>query len=435
MGDNATAIESVQTRALETVNTQVELEAENENIEAEITQTENDIAALRAQIQPPVAAAATELDEGIGREERTAPVAAAAETLDDGGDIADDTAPVAAAPEVTEENGMDVLTTAGGGKIKTDVGNGGDNVIIQDPNGQEIRVHGDPHLDFGNDGSDEAHFGDNSQIHLSDGSIVHLNSVQEENGEWYTRGIFLEDTDGTVTQIGRSADDSEHVAEAQHVDKSAIQDLGSDEQGAAIFGMNADGTAMIKNGDTWNALGHESFDEFKQDMSFQDQIGEEIDPGFASPAGAEESGGGDASSVTSVDVAGANAAGVDAQIGNGSLAIDAQNSALQAQIDSLEGDVQVLNAYKSLNDADILDAAAEANEARAELTINATLPEGVETNGVTASTIGSDVSDDNILILGAEEPESEFDIGVIDSDVDADVITADRRDVNGLGQG
>ena len=421
-------------RAIETVNAPVELKsqeaeqeqndliAENDDIESEINQAENDMASLKAQLVPNVAAAATELDTNIGRDETPA-VAAAAETLDDGN--ADDTAPVAAGEtSVTQDGEWTTITTSDGSEIKTNVGAGGDQVFLTDSNGQEIRVHGDPHVDFNNDGEDDVHTGDNFQIETSGGSIVHFNTVKEGD-EWYTRGVFVEDQNGTVTQIGRSANDQDHVAEATEVDESEISQLGSDADGAAVLGIAADGTGMIKQGNDWHVVEDESFGDFKENMSFADQVGEKIDPGFV---GADTQG-------EVLDVAGANANGVDAQIDEGALDIAAQNAAIEQEISTLEGEVQVLNADQSLNDQDIQSAAAEANEARSELAINATLPEGLKTDGLTTTADIDNDADENIPILGHEEVNDEFDVGVIDSDVDADVITDSRRNVNGLGQG
>ena len=439
-------------RAIETVNTTAELqeteaenevndlENENDATESDIESTETNINSLKAQLTPNVAAAATELQVDAERDDDVVPVAAAADTLETETEDTDVPAAANAEPNVTQEGDRHIMTTSGGAKIDTNVGTGGDEVIITDPNGQQIKAHGDPHLDFNNDGTDDAHFGDNSQIHLSDGSIVHLNSVKEGD-EWYTRGVFLEDVDGTVTQIGRSADDSEHVAEAQEVDRSAIQGLGSDDQGAAIFGINADGTAMIKNGENWHELQDESFDDFKENMGFEDQIGEQIDPGFAPTRGESSN-----ESAEAVDVAGANAAGVDGQLsegavdiaaqngsvpfGEGSVDVSAQNDSIQAQIDALEGEVQVMNADVSNNEGKISTAESNADIARSEQILHTSVEDDVVAE-VNAAGVDADVNDVGNDIAAANALGLSTDDSIIGSELEDDLLVRNDTE-NGL---
>jgi|694.fasta_scaffold00907_52 hypothetical protein len=299
---------------------------ENATIEDDRSRAQADIQSLRAQLNSPQVVSEVPSSSILGDS-----VDAGITAVESGNNDA------VATPESTNNDvslGTDIVTS-GGGKISTNVGEGGDEVLITDPNGQQIKVHGDPHLDFQNDGRDEAHFGDNSQIKLSDGSKVHLNSVKEGDA-YFTRGIFIEDVNGTITQVGRSADDKEHLAEAKQVDKSAISTLGSNQEGAGIFGIAKDGTAMIESNGAWHELKAESFDEFKADMTFDKQIGGEVNAEV-----------------------GLGLQNGEAAFGETDIATEG-NSLIQEQIDRLEGEVAVHDNQINSNEEQISDATSQA---------------------------------------------------------------------------
>ena len=83
------------------------------------------------------------------------------------------------------------VMTEGGYLIETNVPDG-NKVRITGPDGEEMfYAHGDPHVRLGGSESDDFHFGEDSTIILPDGSKVTLDTVQNDNEEWYTKGITV----------------------------------------------------------------------------------------------------------------------------------------------------------------------------------------------------------------------------------------------------
>jgi hypothetical protein len=184
---------------------------------------------------------------------------------------------------INEENGNAVFTTKGGFEIETDVNQGGHTTIIRNSEGKDLmKVHGDPHVDMGNDGSDEFHFGDDSTLVLNDGTEILFNTeeTEEGNGIYFTEGIYVTSGDQTM-QTGLALESErggERNAGITEISNFQSPVSGADEDGALVFGLTEDNQAVINDQETgaWNEIEDETFDEYLESRTFQDQKGAEV---------------------------------------------------------------------------------------------------------------------------------------------------------------
>lgn len=172
--------------------------------------------------------------------------------------------------------------------IETDVNKGGHSVYIKDKEGETLaRIHGDPHVDLDNDGTDDFHFGDDSRLLLNDGTEVFLNTENlagTEQAEGYDHDKVFFPT-GIYVNNGKQ---TFMTGESYHQKGTVVEDIqegslptqnGSTENGALTFALDDEANAYIKDDDSgkWHELEDESWDGYLADPTFDDQIGEETD--------------------------------------------------------------------------------------------------------------------------------------------------------------
>ena len=181
--------------------------------------------------------------------------------------------------------GNAVFTTAAGYQIETDTNQGGHQTWIRNPEGETLaHIHGDPHVDLNADGQDDFHFGDNSSFMLEDGSEVFLNTKDVAGTEqaagynhdkiFITTGVYVKSGDN-IAQTGEGTADDGVIEAGFQTDVDASElNVGTDADGAAVFGIGDDANAYIQDTEgEWNNLENESWEAYLADASFADQHG------------------------------------------------------------------------------------------------------------------------------------------------------------------
>ncbi|NQY78814.1 MAG: DUF1521 domain-containing protein [Candidatus Caenarcaniphilales bacterium] len=182
-------------------------------------------------------------------------------------------------------NGNAVFTTHGGFTIETDTNKGGHQTWIRNAEGETMaHIWGDPHVDLNADGVDDFHFGDNSSFMLEDGSEVFLNTQNVAGTDaaggythskvFFTTGVYVKAGDNIVQTGDDTKDDGNRETGFRTGVAASEMNIGKDEDGAAVFGLDSSGAAHIQDSDgTWNQLEDESWDGYLNNASFNDQHG------------------------------------------------------------------------------------------------------------------------------------------------------------------